>query len=228
MHRNGYASVWGKAALGHKGSPVGGVAIFVSTILGCKECPVDMQSERAVAARVQVQGEREIIVVSAYLHSGRGFKLPRLELLGAIASLQDKHQRYVIAAGDWQNRPPAINSTGVLHKGRLTTISPKRATCVMKKSSSIIDFFIASAALAPRFSEPHAHVVGQIATHRPVWVDFDVNNHHYQRKLVMPSKLPAAPKINNWALQQTSRVGRSTTRSPKSSGVSMDGLHGQV
>ena len=41
---------------------------------------------------MQTQKDSEFIFVSAYLHSGKGLKATNLELLGAVAALQQKHQ----------------------------------------------------------------------------------------------------------------------------------------
>ena len=87
----GFASVWGKAEHGPKGSPAAGVAIFVSMKLGCKPVCMQAPESRAIATKVQLPGEQEFLMVSAYLHSGRGLKLPNLELIGAIASLQEEY-----------------------------------------------------------------------------------------------------------------------------------------
>ena len=71
-------------------------------------------------------------------------KHKNLEMLGNVAAVQAKHQRYMIAAGDLQNQPKAIVGTDFPHRSRLKLIAPAKATCIMKKSSSTIDYFLMS------------------------------------------------------------------------------------
>ena len=77
-----------------------------------------------------------------------------LEILGAVASLQQEYQRYVLAAGDWQSQPAAIKGTDFLYRGKLIFLAPLKATCVMKRISTIDDYFLVSRALAGRIRCP--------------------------------------------------------------------------
>ena len=144
LNKKGFSSVWGQATKGPTSCPVGGVAIAAASRLGCKPCIIDAPHSRAVAAKTQIDGEAEIIFVSSYLHSGRGLKQQNLELLGAVAAAQHLHQRHLIAAGDWQNQPAAVTKTDYLTRGQLCIAAPARPTCIMRKSSSTIDYFIVS------------------------------------------------------------------------------------
>ena len=123
--RQGYSSHWGPAEMGPNKHPSAGVAVLISSRLGCKPVLVNAPRARVAAAKVQLQNDTEFIFISAYLHSGRGLKAVNLELLGAVAALQQKHQRYILAGGDWQNRPAAFSSTDFLFKGRLSIKSRK-------------------------------------------------------------------------------------------------------
>ena len=131
--------------------------------------------------------------MSMYLHSGRGLKLPNLDLMGKVAAVQEQHQRYVIAAGDWQNKPAALASTGLLYRGKLEIVAPTRPTCIMKKSSTTIDYFVVSKAIAPRFAEATVQVTGLIATHRPVLSTVQCQSQHFEKKVKMQKKIPPAP-----------------------------------
>ena len=189
----GFASVWGPACKGPKGFPVGGVAIVASLRLGCKPCNMDAPAARAVAAKIQIASDTEFIFVSAYLHSGKGLKQQNLELLGAVAALQQQYQRNLLAAGDWQNPPAKICKTGLLFRGRLSLVAPTRPTCIMKKSSSVIDFFLVSKAMAGRLSKPKALLQNHLATHRPVLAQLAYAKEHYEQKLTMNTKMPPSP-----------------------------------
>ena len=114
LARQGFASCWGPAVAGPNQHPSAGVAVIIASRLGCKPIIASAPTSRIVAAKVQTQKDSEFIFVSAYLHSGKGLKATNLELLGAVAALQQKHQRYILAAVDWQNKPAAIGSTDFL------------------------------------------------------------------------------------------------------------------
>ena len=164
----GFASVWGKATTGPKNCPIGGVAIAATLKLGCKPCKVEAPQSRAIAANIQISEDTEFVFLSVYLHSGRGLKQPNLELLGAVAAIQEQHQRHLLAAGDWQNQPGVISKTDWLKRGNLSIAAPSRPTCIMKKSSSTIDYYVVSKPLATRLAHPTVVIQKQIATRRPV------------------------------------------------------------
>ena len=89
MLKQGYASYWAKADSGPKGQPIAGVAVMVATKFGSKPVVLtDAPTGRLVACKVQMQGEAELIFLSAYLYSGRGLKLPNLQILAEVAATQ--------------------------------------------------------------------------------------------------------------------------------------------
>lgn len=190
----GFASYWAAADTGPKGQPVGGVATIVAAKLGSKPAQVESPPGRLVACKVQAQLEAEIVFVSAYLHSGRGTKQPNLELLGNIAALQRQESRYVLAAGDWQNQPAAITRVGWTTRACTTLHAPKRATCIMRKSSSVIDYFVTSNELSTRCSQPEIQLNKHIATHRPVMMQLATSTAHVEPRLVVAEKIPAMPR----------------------------------
>ena len=229
--KQGYGSYWERATTGPKGQPVGGVAVLIATKLGSKPCPVQSSPGRVVACKVQTQHEAEIIFVSAYLHSGRGLKQMNLELLGDIASLQRREARYLLAAGDWQNQPKALGASGWTLRAGLTTHAPKKATCIMKKSSSIIDYMVTSNEIATRCSTPKVQLNKHLATHRAVMMQLETSHKHLEPRLLVAEKIPpiaaspigpynrpadwstAAEKVNNAieaAHQATAAYGTST------------------
>ena len=150
-----------------------------------------------MTTKIQIKPDTEFILASTYLHSGKGLKQANLEILGAIAALQQKHQRHVVAAGDWQNKPMAIKSTDLLYRGKLSIKAPDRATCIMKKSSSIIDYFMVSNNMVGRMGQVQVCPSSYIATHRPVSMSMACSASHVENKVRMPTKIPAQPISNN-------------------------------
>ena len=193
VSKQGFASFWGPATKGPKGFPVGGVATLVNKKLGSKHCPTDAMQSRLVVCKVQIPNESEFLFASAYLHSGRGLKQVNLELLGSIAAQQRKENRYLLAAGDWQNQPRQISSSGWFSRAGLVPVAPARATCIMKKTSTTIDFMIVSAELAGRCSPATIMPDKHIATHRPVGMTFHTNKEHSEPRQCETTRFPAMP-----------------------------------
>ena len=191
--KQGYASFWGAATKGPKGLPAGGVATLVNKKLGSKPCQTDAAESRLIVCKVQIPSESEFLFASAYLHSGRGLKQVNLELLGSIAAQQRKENRYLLAAGDWQNQPRHIASIGWLNRAGLATVAPSRATCVMKKTSTTIDFMIVSSELAGRCSPASIKASKHIATHRPVGITLSTGKDHTEPRMCETTRFPSLP-----------------------------------
>ena len=209
--KQGFASYWETATVGPKGQAVGGAAVIVSAKLGSKPCSIPTPPGRLAACKVQLRQESEIVVVSAYLHSGKGLKQPNLELLGNIAALQRQENRYLIAAGDWQNNASAISRSGWTTRAGLTTHSPTKATCIMKKSSSTIDFMITSNELNNRCSTPQVQLNKHIATHRPVLMSLAISDDHKEPRLVESQRLPALPRSPTGPYNKPAKWDRAAT-----------------
>ena len=193
LKKQGYASYWSPATAGPKGLPAGGVAVVVSTRLGTKPCETVASPGRLVACKVQVQNEAEIIFASVYLHSGKGLKQVNLELLGVLAAAQRQESKYLVAAGDWQNQAKALDSVGWLARAGLGAHTPAKATCIMKKTSSTIDFFITSRELCPRCERPTVQLNKHIATHRPVLMSISTSVEHAEPRVREAQRMPPTP-----------------------------------
>ena len=64
----------------------------------------------------------------------------------------------------------------------------------MKKTSTVIDYFVTSREISARCSKPQMQMAKQIAIHRPVFIDIAISNQHMEPRLSTAEKIPAQPR----------------------------------
>ena len=169
MRKLGWASTWSLAIAGPKGGAQAGVAILVREDWGMHSADVITQS-RAIAAVVDVPRGGRLGVVSLYLVDSIGLGPRNKANKHLLASLGQWAQRRVhpwVLAGDWNLTPSMLAVSGLPVRVGGRAIATSRATCIQRKSTSIIDYGMVSQSRA-RHSSAQLREDFASAPHRPV------------------------------------------------------------
>eukprot|EP00972_Heterocapsa_arctica_P083475 12299765-Heterocapsa_arctica.AAC.1 len=85
---------------------------------------------------------------SLYLRAGTGLDAYSLGILADIGLALAKEALPAIIGGDFNAGPSALRGTGFPNQAGCVLVGPKLATCITKKSSSIVDYFLVTNKLA--------------------------------------------------------------------------------
>ena len=159
------------------GLPSGGAAVLVNRSLGSKpcarlgDCGASIPQEfrhRGAAASVYF-GECEVDVYSLYLLDGVGLSPSNIELLTSVVAVL--HDRQSILAGDFQNRPAVLEQSDLLGHAGLEVLAPPASHPSIRSNLgnySVIDFFLATSAVAALVDTVQAKLEADFRPHRPV------------------------------------------------------------
>jgi hypothetical protein len=177
--RHGWLATFSLAKRLESGLASGGVGILLKKggDVGVTRIDQDFaeQSHRLLAVRVQVPGMVTHVLASVYLEAVAGLNTVNKELLASVALLQHQENLPIIAGGDFNMQPDVIVGTDFLTRASLRIVAPDRATCVTKKASRIIDYYVVSESFVHSVAECHT-VQYFLRPHRPVSLTFTLQD----------------------------------------------------
>ncbi len=179
LRRRGWNALFSPAERGPNGGWSAGVAVIARAHIGLSYPPSGseiVEPARAVAARIEAPGCRPIVVLSMYLHDGKGMSRCNVELLGKIGNFlaaQGEGHPFV-AGGDLQAPPEEVAQVGLAAELGAVLVASRdpRGTCRTARTARELDYFFVSAGLADGIESVAPVPQTGIKTHLPIQLSF--------------------------------------------------------
>eukprot|EP00959_Pyramimonas_sp_CCMP1952_P275836 5765577-Pyramimonas_sp.AAC.1 len=97
---------------------------------------------RLTGLLLELPGLPRLGLMCAYFKAAGGLGEVNLGLLADIAVQQDQERVPIIVAGDFNLSPSRIESLDYLHRASLQVVAPSSPTFRVKKTQSVLDYFI--------------------------------------------------------------------------------------
>ena len=174
--KRGWKSLW-LPAINTGPGVSSGVGILVRDYMGLTCCPAgeggsEVYGSRVLAAKVQFPGALAITAYSAYFVDGTGMADQNVLIASALGKHIGKQPRQVIVGGDFNMSPAEMSDSDVPAMAGLQIVATSKPTCVQAKSSSVLDFFLVSSALAKAVKSLDRLEFTGLTPHLPVALGF--------------------------------------------------------
>ncbi len=177
--RHGWKSVWSPAVTTDKGGTSAGVAVFARAFLGLhypSGGPHEICASRAVAAILEIPGQRPILVASCYLVQGIGAAEENKTILAKVGAACKGcgDDMVCITGGDHNMEPAEIVGTGFDREADLTLFyaDSERGTYRAARARSTLDYFFVSDRMAPAVEKVRLIEASGVRGHVPVQLQF--------------------------------------------------------
>ncbi len=179
LRKRGWNSLFAPAEKGPNGGWSAGVAVLARAHVGLSLPPSGteiVEPARVVAAKVEAPGCRPMVVVSMYLHDGKGLAKCNIDLLGKVGGFlaaQGEGRPFVVG-GDMQMPPEDLAHVGLASELSAVLVASRdpRGTCRTARAARELDYFLVSAGLADGIEGVTPIPLTGIKTHLPIQLAF--------------------------------------------------------
>ncbi len=194
LQARGWDAVFTPARTLESGKPSGGVAILVRQRPDVGVQSLDLDSEgqehRLLGLRLEAPRLPPLIVACVYLQAGVGLNTYNRGLLATVAQWQEEARLPLFVMGDFNVSPLQLANSTFAARGKLVPIAPGKPTYRTSKSQSILDYAMASPAVAEQCSEAEVIHDFPVRPHSPVRITRRIGTVDKVPVLNMPPRLP--------------------------------------
>ncbi len=192
--QRGWHAVFREAVRLPSGRSSGGVALLVRKRddIGVTDPGLDPGPlrHRLLGLKLAMGGTEPLVIVSAYLQAGVGLNELNMQALSTIAQWQELVQLPVLAGGDFNVPPNAIDKTDFSARSGMIVLTPGAATYRTAQAATEIDYFLVTRSVAERMRRPQLLDDWPTKPHVAVRFGFSIGEADKAPILEMPTRLP--------------------------------------